>query len=221
MQNRLNYIPLSRAYNLIEDCDIVLFRRPTSFLSVGWWIGLYTGSLFSHVALAFKENGVNKVIEFREFKGCRTKDLSEYINQGAVIDIYRLPKSITIPYTIVPPTSEDGKKKPITDSVALTFNDRVKKVILDEARSFIGQSYGYINIFRIFLALFPFIRFFYTKNDLNRRPKNFVCSTLVAFAIRRHWLDLNPTINDSLVSPSDISNASTGALNYQFSITEL
>ena len=220
MQNRINYIPLSRAYSLIEDCDVVLFRRPVSFLSVGWWIGLYTGSVYSHVALAFKEDGINRVIEFREFKGCRTKDLSEYISEKAVIDIYRLPKSVNLPYTLVPPGTDDDLQ-PKTDYVILTFNDRVKKTILAEAKSFVGQPYGYINIFRIFLALFPFIRFFYTKNDINRRPKHWVCSTLIAYSIRRHWLDLNPNINDCMVSPSDISNASAGALNYQFSISEI
>lgn len=210
-------VPFAKCKNLIEDGDVLLFRCP-KFPKIGWFIALFTFSTHSHVGLAFIENNEVYSVEFKEFHGSRIYPLSKYFENGSVIDIYRPPQIMKVPYLDAPPVI-NGHKLEIKFET-LFFND-IRKRILDEAKSIVNQkiSYGWSNIWKIILTLIPFIRLIVKKNTIEQRPKSWVCSTLVAFCYRRHFLDLCPQVNDSVTTPADISgNALT---QYIMTITEL
>ena len=83
---------------LIKEADVLLFKAGKLFKNpVGWTIGAYTRSPYSHTGLAHWENGELYCLEFREFEGSRMYPMDKYIQEGANIDIFRSVKSFVIP----------------------------------------------------------------------------------------------------------------------------
>jgi hypothetical protein len=209
-------VPLSKCEHLIDNADILLFHCP-EFPDIGWWISLFTTSKHSHTALAEKtEYGIN-CLEFKEFVGSRVYPLKKYIQDGKIVDVYRTPTIMKVPYASVPPVLNGHK--PTIENSNLFFSQELRKKIVDEAHEMIGMNYGWFNIWKIFLTIAPFIRFFIRKNGVDVRPKHFVCSTFVSFLYRKYWLDLCPNVDDSCVTPGDICG--NGLTQYLFTITEL
>jgi hypothetical protein len=212
---RESRLPLSKCKNLIENADVLLFRHP-EFPKLGWFVARYTLNQYSHVALASIDNVIN-CVEFREFRGSRIFPLEAYIETGHIIDVYRMSHQLLVPYLDAPPVV-NGHKAEISYE-ELSFTDDIKDAIVNEAKKLIGRNYGYINIAKILLTLLPFIRLVTHKDTIEKTPKHFVCSTMVEFCYRKHWLELVPNINDSFVSPADIAGSSL--LNYLFTINEI
>lgn len=209
-------LSLENAANLVDNADVILFHAPP-FPRVGWWIGRYTLNKYSHTALAFVKDGVVYCLEMREFKGGRVYPLSNYIEDGYSIDIFRTSQKLKIPYIESPPVI--NAEKPIIVYQELEFTANVKERILQDALTIIDNNYGYANVIKIFLTFVPFIRLFTHKDTPQKNPKSFVCSTLVDFCYYKNWVDLCYGINSSYVTPADISNSSI--LNYLFTIDSL
>lgn len=204
----MNKVKFSDAEKLIKNGDVLLFKS-TSFPSIGWFITGYTGGTHSHVAIA-QTNGRIMCVEQREFKGGRSVDLKHQVelNDGR-IDVYRALPTISIP-------KFDGNTVTVENKI---FTDEIAEKIVDDAEALTGSSYGWKNIFKMFLAYFPVIRFF-----LHRKPHDkvsdveaFVCSTLVSYTYRKHYIDPCPGIPDEYTNPTDIANSSL--FTYLFTLT--
>lgn len=199
----------SEAKHLLKDGDVLLFRAG-DWKSVGWWITVYTGGIHSHVAMV-KINGNIMCVEQREFKGGRSVDLERQvkINSGK-IDVYRAASKVTVP-------NFDGEKITLVEK---EFTNDIAKKITDDASALTGSEYGWKNIWKMFRAYAPLIRLWRRKKQIEQEVENveaFVCSTLVAWTYRRHYMDPCPNIPDEFTNPADI--ASSSLFNYLFTLT--
>jgi len=182
-----------QAKSLIRNGDIILFRR-NNFPSVGWWIGKYTQSPYSHVGLAHWEQDELYCVEFREFIGSRCEPLSNQIDESCGrMDIFR---AIDVSFI----------DKGILCSVP--FTEEISYRITNFAKSLVGKPYGWYTIWRIFKSYSPFLRFFYEKGTDDKIDSTiYVCSTTVVASYRKFWLDLVPYMSDDYVSPGDIARS--------------
>lgn len=186
----------------IKEADILLFRRP-NFPNIGWWISKFTFSPYSHIGLATIENGLPYCLEFREFIGSRRKNIIEYINEGAKIDVFRVPSRIHF--------EDTGHYK------ELNFSAKKALKITSMGKEMLGKGYGWKNILSIFETYIPFIRLLkYVDKDAN--GDNYVCSTFVSYLYRKYYIDLCSFLADDYTTPGDI--ARSPILFYQFTLGE-
>ena len=208
-------ISYENAKKLIKEADILLFRaRP--FPNIGWWIGKYTKSIYSHTALAHWENDTLYAVEFKEFKGGRIHPMDLYVTQkdGKNIDVFRTVDTVICPYieTINNENWVAYKELNFTNDKAIeitsTAKDTVKKI----------GKYSYWTIWQMFKTYVPIIRL-RTKIAKNGEPdpKNFVCSTLVTYTYRKHFIDPVPFLSDEYTTPGDL--ARSAIFSYIFSIS--
>jgi hypothetical protein len=194
-------IKYSDAIPHLRNADILLFRTP-KFPRLGWFIGKYTAGIHSHAALLDITEDKLKAIEFKEFKGSRIYPIEKYLGEGKTIDVFRVPNTIEIPTFY---KGFDGFRiKYFTTNTALA--------IIEDAKSVIGQSYDYKIIWHIFKTYLPFLRFVINKDYPENGPPGYVCSTLVAYYFRKHYLDLIPMLGDAFCTPADL--ARSGLTNY-------
>ena len=205
-------IPYEKAKGLIKEADVLLFRA-AKFPGVGWWIGSYTRSDYSHAGIAHWENGELYVVEFREFKGSRKHLLDEYIKEGKQIDVFRPVETVIYPL-IQQDTFDDTYYLTYTEQ---RFTADIAQAIISTALELLGKDYSYWTIWQMFKTYIPFVRLGrkVIKNG-EPTPKSFVCSTLVTYAYRKHYIDPVPFLSDGYTSPGDL--ARSGLFSRIFSI---
>lgn len=194
-------IKYNKAKNIIKDGDVLLFRHG-KFPSVGWWIGKYTKSPYSHVGLAHWENDKLYCVEFREFIGSRQYEMDKYIDEGAEIDVFRCVETVILPKIL----SENDKIELGYD--VYEFDADVALKVIDTAKKFIGQKYSWWTIWQLSKTYMPIIRFRsnVTKNGKVKK-ESFVCSTLVNYAFRINFIDPIPFLSDSYTTPGDLARS--------------
>ena len=81
-----------------------------------------------------------------------------------------------------------------------------------------GLPYGWKNIWKLARHYIPFARLA-KQNIKDDDPMNvFVCSTAVAYAFRKAYVDPVPYLADSAVMPADL--ARSALFKYQFTISK-
>jgi len=204
-------IPYSQGKQLIKEADVLLFRA-TKFPGVGWWIGKYTRSTYSHTGLAHWENDQLYCVEFREFIGSRKYPMDDYINEvdGRGIDVFRSLDTVIAPCLIPSDPPKLCHKE-------YNFTADVAECITNTALKLIGKKYSYWTIWQMFKTYVPFIRL-RTKVVKNGEldPTKFVCSTLVTYAYRTNFIDPVPFLSDGYTSPGDLGRS--GLFSYLFTI---
>lgn len=202
-------IPYEESRNYVQEADVLLFRAHGL---VGKGITLYTGGHHSHVGLAHWDSGGLYCVEQREFKGGRSVRLSSQISDYT-IDVYR-----SQPYIYTPKVERNGKFDIFWKIKHLSEN--TKKDIANTALELTGQPYGWGNIWEFCKCYLPLIHLLQLvkkkKVEDNVVPKNFVCSTVVTYAYRKHYKDPCPNLSDVKTSPADLAQSSL--FNYMFTI---
>ena len=202
-------IPYDQCRSLIKDADILLFRRG-HFPSVGWWIGAYSQSIYSHVGIAHWEDDHLYCLEFREFRGARKYPVSEYL-KDSTIDVHRVCEEIQVPYI----TEVNGEY--FNCFKQLIFTPEIATQIVKAAERLIdnNEHYGYRLIFRILRTYIPFVRLFIDPcNDVN--GSMYVCSTLITKTFRKFYKDPVDFLADEYTKPADI--ARSAIFNEMFTI---
>jgi hypothetical protein len=196
-------IPYSQAKGLIKEADVLLFRAG-KFPSIGWWIAKYTASFYSHAALAHWDQNELYAIEFREFQGSRQYPMDKYVEKlcGCGIDVFRAADTVIYPYI-----------EKIKDEYWIAYKEKkfdadIATSITQTALELIGHEYSYWTIWQILKTYIPFIRL-RRKVIKNGEPetKNFVCSTLITYAYRKHYIDPVPFLSDEYTSPGDLARS--------------
>ncbi len=191
----------------VKDADILLFKAP-SFPKIGWFIATLSFSKYSHVGIAKIELGELYCIEFREFKRSRKYKVSDYLKEGAEIDVFRISPSV-----------KQLEFDPDTDTVRVKkyiFDQNVVNHILYHAEDMIGRKYSWSAIKDMVFTLLPFIRMFRSSNIGEKNGKNHVCSTFVSYLIRRYYVDPCQFLPDSYTKPGDL--ARSNIINYLFTL---
>jgi hypothetical protein len=202
---RQTFVPYTLAKRYLRDADILLFY-PKPFPSIGWFISKYTRSKYSHVGLASIEDECS-CVEFREFKGCRNISLEKYLKTEGKIDVYRaVPRYFTI---------KEVNGEFLETAVELTNAKR--KNIVNTAKKMVGSSYSFRLIFNMMKYYVPGLRLNDYDKDDGIEPTIFVCSTLVGYAYRKHYMDLVSNYSDNQVTPGDI--ARSPLIRYVFTLT--
>ena len=205
-------IPYNQSKELIKEADILLFRAGR-FPTIGWWISKYTHSYYSHAALAHWNGDELDAVEFREFVGGRIYPLEEYIKDGKRIDVFRCVDTAIYPcIEIIDNTYWLSYKEKRFDADVATKITNTAIDLVDK----IGK-YSYWTIWQMFKSYIPFVRLG-RKIAKNGEPdtKQFVCSTLVTYVYRKHFIDPVPFLCDSMTAPGDL--ARSGLFSYLFSI---
>jgi|ETNvirenome_6_85_1030632.scaffolds.fasta_scaffold60638_2 hypothetical protein len=196
--------------DLIEEADVLLFRHG-NFPSIGWWIGKYSQSPYSHVGLAHWENGVLNCVEFREFIGSRNKSL---LKQVAInpdrIDVYKPSRLFSEPII----EKENDKFGIVWKDKVLT--KEIRNNITQEAIGLVGKPYGWSVIWRNIKSFIPFLRLSQDQTKGNDIVNNFVCSTLITYAYRLHYVDPIPFLADTYTQPGDLPRSNL--FHYAFTI---
>jgi hypothetical protein len=205
-------IPYSNAKELIKEADVLLFKA-SAFPRVGWWIGKYTASPYSHAALAHWDKGELYAVEFREFKGSRKYPMDKYVEElgDRGIDVFRPADTVIYPYL------EVIDSKIWVAYKEYRFDADTAYAITRTALKLVGLEYSYWTIWQMFKTYIPFVRLG-RKVVKNGEPetKNFVCSTLVTYAYRKHYIDPVPFLGDGYTSPGDL--ARSGLFSHLFEI---
>lgn len=211
-------IPYNECEHLVKEADVLLFRASNIPLTIGWYIAKYGATPYSHVGLANWDDHTLKCLEFREFIGSRNQALfTEFANKDLEIDVYRVPKQISIPVTKQIKIGPYNRIEYTVDYQTLNFTYEVAKKITDSSKKLIGKPYGWKIIYKIAKTLVPFLRFHIKKYYKENGTDLFVCSTLVTSAYRKNFVDLCPFIADEYTMPADL--ARSAYLNYLFTIT--
>lgn len=183
----LNYLSIDEAERLIQDGWIGQFRG-TGYISQ--LIQGATGGVHSHSAMfARRGNGID-VLEMREFKGGRVKDLREYLlEETKEIDIFAV----------------DVLRWPEFDLLRAVNHMRD---IVEGPRV---RQYSYVSILRIFLRKMPFLwRLLTTSTDdeLSSGNSSGFCSHAVAEAHRvGGGVDPVPRLPDHWVDPNHLTRS--------------
>lgn len=201
-------IKFDRARQILKEGDVLLFS------GTGWISKLIQRAgegKYSHagVASSVGSNGdkIWECVEFREWKGGRSVNLSQYIKQSKKIDVYRPVSSRNVIKII------GGK---ITE-FSISFNG---KMVTNTMRRMTGLPYGWKRIAWIARHKLPFLRMFYNVDTLvddNTDTLIYpVCSTAIAYSFSSANYDLIHHRSDNAMEPSDI--ARSPLLFYLFTI---
>ena len=192
----MKIVPYSEALPLIQEGDVLLFRGKGM---ISWLIKRYGSGVHSHSAIAHWD-GVNlECVEFREFRGGRAVSLKTQIETHPNhIDVFRAASSIQYGEELFEFTEETATKDSNT-MIELS-----------------GLPYGWRNIWKLAKHYLPFCRLA-KQNIKDDDPTSvFVCSTAVAYAYRKAYVDPVPYLADSAVTPADLARSSL--FQYQFTI---
>ena len=185
---------------LIKNADVLLFKAK-KFPRLGWWISKYTNSPYSHSALAYWKNDELYCLEFREFLVSREYPLIEYLKSGYKIDVFRVCQNIEYPVAI------NTHYEPCVDYRKKYFTLETQYDIIYTAKQLIGKKYGWQNIYTLCKKYIPFARLFCKLHQDDDNLTSFVCSTLVAYCYRQHFLDPVPLLCDSCTTPGDLARS--------------
>lgn len=208
----LNLINFHEASDLIEEGDVLLFRG-VGFISK--WIRWAGKSKYTHVALASwrgtPHQSLLEATQFREWRGGLTISLEKMlIDYPNSIDVYR-PSTTAFIFGL----SEVEGKSIVTKEV-VKYDGRAAT---DTLRALTGTPYGWRRIGLLSLQFIPGIRFFVTPCFEDKAENGGlypVCSTAVAAAIRRNFVDLMPNLSDFEMEPGHVANSAL--LHYLFTI---
>ena len=191
-------VPYHEAKQSIKEADVLLFRGKGL---VSWLIKRYGGGMHSHAAMAHWDGEHLECLEFREFKGGRSVSLkSQVATHPDNIDVFRVASLI-----------EYGDERyGLTEEIS----DRVTDIMIKNT----GLPYGWKNFWKLGKHYVPFLRLA-KQNIKDDDPMNvFVCSTAVAYAFRKAYVDPVPYLADSAVMPADL--ARSALFKYQFTISK-
>ena len=206
-------VPYHEAEQYIKEGDVLLFRgRGLS----SWLIKRYGSGVHSHAAMAHWDNDNLECIEFREFKGGRAVSLKSQVETHPDnIDIFRPARQIhSMNFSGWPENMEAYDREEQID----IFNEDTAKEVTDVMSQLTGLPYGWKNIWKLAKHYLPFARLA-KQNIKDDDPMNvFVCSTAVAYAFRKAYIDPVPYLADSAVMPADL--ARSALFKYQFTISK-
>ena len=206
-------VPYHEAEQYIKEGDVLLFRgRGLS----SWLIKRYGSGVHSHAAMAHWDNDNLECIEFREFKGGRAVSLKSQVETHPDnIDIFRPARQIhSMNFSGWPENMEAYDREEQID----IFNEDTAKEVTDVMLQLTGLPYGWKNIWKFAKHYLPFARLA-KQNIKDDDPMNvFVCSTAVAYAFRKAYIDPVPYLADSAVMPADL--ARSALFKYQFTISK-
>lgn len=206
------YIKYNEAKNLLQEGDVLLFRRPNSF-----WSSLIRASgdsLYSHCALVSftygnscnitnneENDSIIEAIEIKEGVGGRTISLERYINTyDGQIDCFR-PNSEHVR------TYFDCSNRKLCQTV-IKFNGRS---VTNEMRRLTGVSYGWSRIWSMAMRSFVAWRYLFnsrdTFDDSVRSLYHFICSNAIAYCFSKNFVDLVHERSDEYVSPANLANS--------------
>lgn len=205
-------VEFQKARELLAEGDVLLFRGR------GFWsyfIKKAAEGRYSHVGLA-SSHGTNgdriwECVEFREWKGGRSVNLSTYLSRyEGEVDVYR-PSSAKRAYVF---NTERNEVIPVT--IGLNA-----KAVTNIMRKMTGLPYGWKRIMLLAQMKMPLLRFFYSIDSISDDSiKDLIypiCSTAVAYSFAKTGFDLVHNRADSATEPSDI--ARSPLLSYIFTIT--
>jgi hypothetical protein len=208
------YIPYSVARKYISEGDILLFRGNGRISNWIQWAGK---GEYSHVAMAswraMPGHSLLECVEFKEWKGGRVVNLSTQVNENnRLIDVYRLsPKVVQLK------ARRDGNGLLVIPSV-LRYNGADATQVM---RELTGLPYGWKRIWKLARHYIPGLRMLISPSfeDKSANGRLFpVCSTAVAAAIRRVYVDLMPNLSDFEMMPSDLARCRD--LHYLFTLSK-
>tara|TARA_Y100000310_G_C20478768_1_gene713685 strand:- start:4 stop:639 length:636 start_codon:yes stop_codon:yes gene_type:complete len=206
-------IPYHEAEQYIKEGDVLLFRgRGLS----SWLIKRYASGVHSHAGMAHWDNDNLECVEFREFKGGRAVSLKSQVETHPDnIDIFRPASQIhSMSLSEWPENMEAYNREEQID----IFNEDTAKEVTDVMIQLTGLPYGWKNIWKLARHYIPFARLA-KQNIKDDDPMNvFVCSTAVAYAFRKAYVDPVPYLADSAVMPADL--ARSALFKYQFTISK-
>ena len=191
-------VPYHEAKQSIKEADVLLFRGKGL---VSWLIKRYGGGMHSHAAMAHWDGEHLECLEFREFKGGRSVSLkSQVATHPDNIDVFRVASLI-----------EYGDERyGLTEEIS----DRVTDIMIKNT----GLPYGWKNFWKLGKHYVPFLRLA-KQNMKDDDPTDvFVCSTAVAYAFRKAYIDPVPYLADAAVMPADL--ARSALFKYQFTISK-
>ena len=172
--------------------------------------------------MAHWDGGNLECVEFREFKGARSVSLKSQIETHPDnIDIFR-PSHILHhnQFTGWPNNEEQRSVKAIYEEKEQIniFSESVAKQVSDVMIDLTGLPYGWKNFMKLAKHYLPFCRLA-QQNIKDEEPTNvFVCSTAVAYAYRKAYIDPVPYLADTAVTPADL--ARSALFKYQFTISK-
>ena len=211
-------IPYHEAKTYIKEADVLLFRgRGLS----SWMIQRYGGGIHSHAGMAHWDDDNLQCLEFREFKGGRSTSLKRQVETHPDnIDIFRPAHIIHHnQFSVWPETDIESVKVEYSEKEKIhIFNESMADSVTDVMIKLTGLPYGWKNIWKLVRHYVPFARLA-KQNIKDDDPMNvFVCSTAVAYAFRKAYVDPVPYLADSAVMPADL--ARSALFRYQFTISK-
>lgn len=198
-------IPYSQGRELTEEGDILLFRGP-SFISKA--IGKITEGVHSHVATASwrgqDKESLLECVEFLEWNGGRTVSLrTQVAYKDWKIDVYRISSPV---YKL---------KMNVNHMVISERLEYPGRAVTDTMRKMTGLPYGWRRIWEIAKVKMAGVRWLKKVNIDDEDTQIYpVCSSAVAYAVRKNYTDLIELRPDGLTSPADI--ARSPLTNYLF-----
>ena len=191
-------VPYHEAKQYIKEADVLLFRGEGL---ISWLIKRYGGGMHSHAAMTHWDGDHLECLEFREFKGGRAVSLkSQVATHPDNIDVFRVANLI-----------EYGDERHVlTEDVS----DKITDIMIKNT----GLPYGWKNFWKLGKHYVPFLRLA-KQNMKDDDPTDvFVCSTAVAYAFRKAYIDPVPYLADTAVMPADL--ARSAIFKYQFTISK-
>lgn len=205
-------IPYSKAHDLIQEGDVLLFRNHGIISSL---IKMAGAGEYSHVAVASRHNGYWEAVEFREWYGGRTVNLENYLKEckkaRSEIDVFRPSPQIS--------KLEFDANLDIVNYIKSDFDG---KVITNCMRSLTGLPYSYHRIFLLLkIKLFKWHILWDIDKITNETPSKQiiypVCSTVIAHCFSVNGWPILRRKSDQYTEPSDFSISPR--LNYLFTPT--
>lgn len=211
-----NIIPYKQIRNQINEGDVLLFRGSGKISKI---ISAPSETTYSHVGLSSwingysnTDKGILECVEFREGKGGRAVNLSQYVKlRPNEIDVYR-PSSRIEKITFNDKTQE-------TQSEWIKFDG---KQVTRTMRKMTGLPYGWKRIWWMAKHKLLIFRIFVDKESLMNDELNAVvypvCSTATAHSFNTTGYDLVHNRSDEATEPGDIAKSTI--LNYLFTLGE-
>lgn len=193
-------IPYHKAYGLIEEGDVLLFRSHSWY---SWFVKSYTNSPYTHVGIASRPNGLIEIVDFHGSTGGGVSHNLAYNvkSQSGEIDVYR-PSPIWTRYILTDNELVERDQK--------EFSPEVAKKITNTMRTMTGLPYGWKRIWWMAKHKLVGLRIFYDPSDLMNDAIDGdiiypVCSTAVAYSFSKNGFDLIKNRGDNWTEPAHLS----------------
>ena len=212
-------VPYHEAKTYIKEADVLLFRGEGL---ISWLIKRYGSGVHSHAAMAHWDKHNLECVEFREFKGARSVSLKSQVETHPDnIDVFRPAHVLHHNKFSGWPSNEEQRSIKVTydekEQVDI-FSESIAHSVSDVMLDLTGLPYGWKNFMKLAKHYLPCCRLA-KQNIKDEEPTNvFVCSTAVAYAYRKAYVDPVPYLADTAVTPADL--ARSALFKYQFTISK-